>query len=127
MQRYLGLLAGIAFAGAMASAPILTLKEHYFLRDGQPFFWFGDTAWTLSDHYTTAEAEEYLDHRARQGFNVINVTMVFADGPSQSSLGGCERQPSVPQLESGHSERSLFQEHRPRSDHRSKQESDLKP
>jgi hypothetical protein len=86
MQRYLGLLAGIAFAGALASAPILTPKEHYFLRDGQPFFWLGDTAWTLSDLYTPADAEEYLDHRARQGFTVINVTMIFADSPSANPV-----------------------------------------
>jgi hypothetical protein len=66
---------------ALAAAPLLTPSGHYFVRDGKPFFWLGDTAWTISTSYTPAEAEEYLEHRARQGFTVINVMMVFTGGP----------------------------------------------
>jgi hypothetical protein len=86
MPRCLGLLAAIAFVGALAAAPILTPKDHYFLRDGQPFFWLGDTAWTIPNLYTPAEAEAYLDHRAHQGFTIINVMMVFTGGPGMKPV-----------------------------------------
>jgi hypothetical protein len=75
------LLAGIAMAGTLGAAPLLTPHEHYFVRHGEPFFWLGDTAWTIANLYTPAEAEEYLEHRARQGFSIINVMMVFTGGP----------------------------------------------
>lgn len=39
--------------------------------DGQPFFWLGDTAWELFHRMTREEAEEYLELRRAQGFNVI--------------------------------------------------------
>jgi hypothetical protein len=81
MLRSIKLLAGITYAMALAAAPLLTPKGHYFVRDGKPFFWLGDTAWTISTSYTPREAEEYLEHRARQGFTVINVMMVFTGGP----------------------------------------------
>src|SRR5215813_4858847 len=81
MPRYTGFLAGIAIAGALAAGPQLTTNGRYFVRNGEPFFWLGDTAWTIANLYTPAEAEEYLDHRARQGFSVINVMMVFTGGP----------------------------------------------
>jgi Protein of unknown function (DUF4038)/Putative collagen-binding domain of a collagenase len=81
MLRSIRLLAGITFAMALAAAPLLTPNRHYFVRDGKPFFWLGDTAWTISSSYTPEEAEEYLEHRARQGFTVINVMMVFTGGP----------------------------------------------
>src|SRR5690348_1205751 len=80
MFRHAGLLA-ISLAAAFAAPPILTPTGHYFVRDGKPFFWLGDTAWTIPNLYTPAEAEEYLDHRARQGFTIINVMMVFTGGP----------------------------------------------
>ena len=88
MPRCLGLLAAIAFVGALATAPVLTPKDHYFLRDGQPFFWLGDTAWTIPNLYTPAEAEAYLDHRAHQGFTIINVMMVFTGGQASGHTRG---------------------------------------
>jgi Protein of unknown function (DUF4038) len=80
MLRSIKLLSGITYAMAVAAAPLLTPNGHYFVRDGKPFFWLGDTAWTISTSYTPAEAEEYLEHRARQGFTVINVMMVLREG-----------------------------------------------
>lgn len=88
MHRYLRFLAGIALAGALAAGPIITPNGHYFVRDGKPFFWLGDTAWTIANLYTPAEAEEYLDHRSRQGFTVINVMMVFTGGPGVKPNSG---------------------------------------
>ncbi|MFN7998601.1 MAG: DUF4038 domain-containing protein [Bryobacteraceae bacterium] len=72
-----------ALAGLLAAGP-LTTRDHYFVRDGKPFFWLGDTAWTIFNLYSPAEAEEYLEHRARQGFTVENVMMVFTGGPGMS-------------------------------------------
>ena len=86
MKRYAGLLVGLACAGALAGAPLLTPNGRYFVRNGEPFFWLGDTAWTIANLYTPAEAEEYLDHRSRQGFSVINVMMVFTGGPGMKAV-----------------------------------------
>jgi len=40
--------------------------------DGKPFFWLADTAWWIR-RLPPDDAEFYLAHRARQGFNVIQV------------------------------------------------------
>jgi hypothetical protein len=86
MKRYAGLLVAIAYAGTLAGAPLLTPNGRHFVRKGEPFFWLGDTAWTIANLYTPAEAEEYLDHRARQGFSIINVMMVFTGGPGMGAV-----------------------------------------
>ena len=86
MKHHAGLLIGIIFAGALAGAPQLTTNGRYFVRNDEPFFWLGDTAWTIANLYTPAEAEEYLDHRARQGFTIINVMMVFTGGPGMKAV-----------------------------------------
>ena len=59
----------------------------YFVRDGKPFFWLGDSAWSLLSLYTPAEAKEYLDHRSRQGFTVIHVMIPFDGGPGLKTSG----------------------------------------
>lgn len=49
--------------------------------DGQPFFWLGDTAWELFHRLNREEAERYLQHRAAQGFTVIQaVALAEIDG-----------------------------------------------
>jgi hypothetical protein len=53
----------------------------YFTRGGAPFFWLGDTAWSLVNRYTPAEAEHYLETRRRQGFTVVHVMALFDGGP----------------------------------------------
>jgi hypothetical protein len=47
--------------------------NHRFLADsaGKPFFWLGDTAWTLLQRLDSTETVEYLDDRAAKGFNVL--------------------------------------------------------
>ena len=57
---------------------MLTLSENrrYFLQDGKPFFWLGDTAWLLFQKLTFDEAMVYLKNRAEKGFTVIQVTLV---------------------------------------------------
>lgn len=54
-----------------------------FLREksGKRFFWMGDTGWELFHRLTREEALEYLDLRAKQGFNVIQaVVLAESDG-----------------------------------------------
>ncbi len=57
---------------------MLTLSKdrRYFLRNGNPFFWLGDTAWLLFQKLTVEEAMVYLKNRAEKGFTVIQVTLV---------------------------------------------------
>jgi hypothetical protein len=45
--------------------------RHFVDADGAPFFWLGDTAWTLFTSYTREEVIDYLEARRRAGFNVI--------------------------------------------------------
>lgn len=40
-------------------------------KDGKPFYWLGDTAWELFHRLTREEAEEYLETRRKQGYNVL--------------------------------------------------------
>ena len=67
-----------------ASAQRLQIsKNQRFLvtGDGQPFFWLGDTAWELIHRCDREEVDLYLQHRARQGFNVIHaVALAEIDG-----------------------------------------------
>jgi Protein of unknown function (DUF4038)/Putative collagen-binding domain of a collagenase len=67
---------------------------HYFVKDGSPFFWLGDTTWSLVNQYTRDEAEFYLEHRRKQGFTVEHVMPLFDGGPgittSSSNTAGEE-------------------------------------
>jgi len=86
MRRFAGLLAALAVAGTLAAAGGLATRDHYFVREGTPFFWLGDTNWALFNLYSPAEAEQYLEHRARQGFNVVNVMMIYSGGPGRQII-----------------------------------------
>ena len=44
--------------------------------DGTPFFWLGDTGWELFQRLDKKEADLYLETRAKQGFNVIQVSLM---------------------------------------------------
>lgn len=56
-------------------------NHHYILRDGQPFFWLGDTAWELFHRLDREETDEYLKKRSEQGFTVIQaVVLAEMDG-----------------------------------------------
>lgn len=56
-------------------------KRHLVREDGSAFFWLADTAWELVHRLKREEAVEYLDARAAQGFNVIQmVALAELDG-----------------------------------------------
>lgn len=44
--------------------------------DGKAFFWLADTAWELLHRWTPKEITHYLNTRATQGFNVIQVVLL---------------------------------------------------
>jgi hypothetical protein len=61
--------------------PLKVSENHrYFTADGKPFFWLGDTGWLLFSKMKREEAEQYLDTRSKQGFNVIQVMVVHSIG-----------------------------------------------
>ena len=45
----------------------------HLVRDGKPFFWLADTIWTAFTSPTDDEWIEYLDLRAAEGFNVLQI------------------------------------------------------
>ena len=53
--------------------PLKVSDNRRFLQTeaGKPFFWLGDTAWELFHRLDREEAVRYLDHRAANGFTVI--------------------------------------------------------
>lgn len=59
----------------------VSANGHYFeTADGKPWFWLGDTAWTMFTAYTPDEARRYLEARAKLGFNLVQVSPVFDGG-----------------------------------------------
>ncbi len=51
--------------------------------DGKPFFWLGDTGWLLMNRLTREEADQYLENRKQNGFNVVQA-MLLHDVPSRN-------------------------------------------
>ncbi len=71
-------LCTFAFAAAAANPSVKGLKlkvssnGHYLEEQGgKPFFYLGDTAWTLFKRLAREEVEDYLQNRAAKGFTVI--------------------------------------------------------
>jgi hypothetical protein len=83
-------LAGPASAADDLTRPICVSPDGHFLSspDGSPFFWLGDTAWSMFMRLTREESEEYLKDRAAKGFNVIQAVALggpldFLDAPNR--------------------------------------------
>jgi len=85
-------LAATAQSGAAEKALRLKVSENrrYLVReDGKPFFYLGDTAWELFHRLDRAEADRYLEDRARKGFTVIQaVALAELDGHSDPNPYG---------------------------------------
>jgi hypothetical protein len=54
----------------------ISANHRFFIAGGKPFFWLGDTGWLLFTKMKREEAEQYLDIRSKQGFNVIQVMVL---------------------------------------------------
>jgi hypothetical protein len=79
-------------ASAQNSLPKLRVSDnkHFLVTDaGKPFFWLGDTAWELFHRLKREEVDQYLEKRAKQGFNVIQaVAIAEFDGHNVPNVYG---------------------------------------
>jgi hypothetical protein len=78
----LGLCVQPARAAVETLQPIrVSGNGRYFVQaDGKPFFWLGDTAWSIFNHPKPEEVDAYLDDRAAKGFTVIQGCLILWDG-----------------------------------------------
>ncbi len=67
---------------------MLSISENkkYFIENGHPFFWQGDTAWLLFQKCSLPEAYRYLRNRSELGFNVIQAVLIN-NLPEQKNTG----------------------------------------
>ena len=64
-------------------------NKRFLLKEGQPFFWLGDTGWELFHRLNRNEADQYLKKRAEQGFTVIQaVVLAEFDGLHTPNANG---------------------------------------
>jgi len=61
-------------ATAQANGPSVSADGRCLLKDGQPFFWLGDTAWFIM-RLSDDEIRDYLANRSRKGFTGIQVDL----------------------------------------------------
>lgn len=72
--------------------PLTLTAGERFLReaDGSPFFFHGDTGWSLLAQLDAAQAEQYLENRRAKGFTVVLVNLLehrFADEAPSNAYG----------------------------------------
>ncbi|QNF32806.1 glycoside hydrolase family 140 protein [Adhaeribacter swui] len=72
-QKFLFIAFISCFIASAIQAQIKVSPTNQYLttRDGKPFFWLGDTDWEIFHRLTREEAEQVLETRKQQGFNVI--------------------------------------------------------
>ncbi len=82
------LILGTTVWGSAPSG-VFSTTDHGLLRDGQPFFWLGDTGWLLM-RLNPADVERYLDDRAAKHFTVIQMMAIRSrhtvDSPKPTDL-----------------------------------------
>ncbi|WP_206107556.1 glycoside hydrolase family 140 protein [Paludisphaera rhizosphaerae] len=92
----LATLAALSFATARAEEPkhrfptgVSPDGRYLTGKDGEPFFYLGDTAWELFHRSTREEADRYLADRARKEFTVVQVVALAEfDGHSVPNAYG---------------------------------------
>ncbi|MDN2452168.1 DUF4038 domain-containing protein [Lactobacillus sp. UCMA15818] len=55
---------------------MLSIKQDQFYENDKPFFYLADTCWSAFTNITLDEWQYYLDYRANQGFNVIQINIL---------------------------------------------------
>jgi hypothetical protein len=82
VRYFLVFLLITAISGACRNKPennaavMISENGRYFVKDGKPFFWQGDTDWELFRVYTVPEAKTILQKRKEQGFTIIQAMTV---------------------------------------------------
>lgn len=67
----------------------VSANKRFLLKDGQPFFWLGDTGWELFHRLDSTEADLYLKKRNEQGFTIIQaVVLAEMDGLHTPNANG---------------------------------------
>lgn len=80
MQNLLFILLLFLLNTAAAQFSISS-NQHYLLKNNQPFFWLGDTAWELFHRLNREDADYYLKRRSEQAFTIIQaVVLAEVDG-----------------------------------------------
>ncbi len=75
----LRILLIVVLAGNMCNARAqfsISANSRYILKNGQPFFWLGDTAWELFHRLNREEADAYFKKRSEQGFTVVQAVVL---------------------------------------------------
>lgn len=78
-----------------SSFPLKVEKNNRFLLDnsGNPYWLNGDAAWSLLVQPNLADAEAFIEHRAKQGFNILKVNIIerrYSDDAPRTTEGGIE-------------------------------------
>jgi len=81
MKKIICFLIFCFIANILSAQFSVSANHRYLLKDGKPFFWMGDTGWELFQRLNREDAVQYLQHRAEQGFTVIQaVVLAELDG-----------------------------------------------
>lgn len=89
MRQIILLLSLCVIAGSGNAQFSISANHRFLLKDGQPFFWLGDTGWELFHRLDSAEAGTYLKKRSEQGFTVIQaVVLAEMDGIHTPNTNG---------------------------------------
>jgi hypothetical protein len=70
------LLTAACAGGETPRLKVSENKRFLVKDDGSPFFYLGDTAWSLFHRLTREEADRYLADRARKGYTVIQAVAI---------------------------------------------------
>jgi len=68
----------------MPSGLSISDTRDYFLRDGEGFFYLADTCWSAFTNVSLEEWSYYLDYRASQGFNALQINILPQHDRSES-------------------------------------------
>ena len=72
--------AEVASGGDHGRLRVTADHHHLEFADGTPFFYLGDTAWTLLNRASREDADRYLSNRAAKGFTVIQAVVLAPEG-----------------------------------------------
>lgn len=66
----------------------MSSNGRYFVKDGEPFFWLGDTQWELFRLFSLDDAKVVLENRKEKGFSVIQVMLTGVGDGTKPNLAG---------------------------------------
>lgn len=67
----------------------ITENKRSFLKNKKPTFYLADTCWSAFTNITDEDWDYYLEYRRSQGFNVIQVNMLWQWDSSETTLNYC--------------------------------------